>query len=39
MSASDGRGGWWLDGVDGEVVSATEGREVVDEWVGMMGCG
>ena len=39
MGWRDGRGGWWLDAVDGEVVSAMEGREVVDECVEMMGCG
>ena len=28
-----------LDEVDGEVLSVMEGWEVVDEWVGGMGCG
>ena len=39
MGGRYGRGGWWLDGVDGEVVSAMEGWVVMDEWVGMMGRG
>ena len=39
MGGSDGWGGWWLDGLDAEVVSALEGWEVVDEWDGVMGCG
>ena len=39
MGGSDGRGGWWLGAVDGEVVSAMEGWEVVNECVGMMACG
>ena len=30
-------GGWMM--VDEEVVGEREGWEVVDEWVGMMGCG
>ena len=28
-----------MDGVDGEVVSAMDGLEVVDEWVDMMAWG
>ena len=27
----DGWGGWWLDGVDGELMSGMEGWEVVEE--------
>ena len=39
MRGRDGWGGWWLDGVDGEVVSGMDGWEVVDEWVGVRTCG
>ena len=38
MGGSDGWVGWWLDGVDGEVVCAMEAWVVVDECVGMMAC-
>ena len=38
MGGSDGWGGWWLDGVDSEVVSAMEGWAVDDDWVWTMGC-